>query len=65
MVDVLFPVYTDDFQRALTALLEYVTETELRDRIVTRNYSKRFRMMRLSAVAVATPIGGWRLTPSG
>src|SRR5439155_9389884 len=36
MVDVLFPVYADDLQRVpWTDQIEYVTETELRDRINT------------------------------
>ena len=43
MVDVLFPCYTDDFQRSpWTDRIEFVSETELRDRVETAGYSEDF-----------------------
>jgi hypothetical protein len=43
MVDVLFPPYADDFQRVpWTDRIEFVTETELRDRVETAGYDKQF-----------------------
>jgi hypothetical protein len=42
-IDVLFPTYADDLQRVpWTDQIEYVSETELRDRIETSNYDPKF-----------------------
>ncbi len=43
MVDVIFPAYADDLQRVpWTDRVEFVSETELRDRIETAGYDKKF-----------------------
>ena len=43
MVDVIFPAYADDLQRVpWTDWVEFVSETELRDRIETAGYDKQF-----------------------
>lgn len=43
MVDVLFPTYADDLQRVpWTDSIEYVSETELRDRVETAGYDQKF-----------------------
>lgn len=62
MVDVLFPAYTDDFQRASwTDSIEFVSETELRDRIETHGYDPNFVD---DALEHRGPSSGadWRLT---
>ncbi len=43
MVDVIFPAWTDDLQRApFIDRVEFVSETELRDRVATAGYSSEF-----------------------
>lgn len=62
MVEFLFPAYADDLQRvAWHDAIEFVTETELRDRVETAGYSKRFVE---AAVEHRGPSSGadWRLT---
>jgi hypothetical protein len=62
MVDVLFPPYADDLQRVpWTSCIEFVSETELRDRIETAGYDKNFVE---EAIEHRGPTSGtdWRLT---
>jgi hypothetical protein len=62
MVDVLFPPYADDLQRVpWSSVIEYVSETELRDRIETAGYDKNFVE---EAIDHRGPTSGtdWRLT---
>jgi hypothetical protein len=65
MVDVLFPAFADDLQRVpWTSCIEYVSETELRDRIETAGYDKGFVE---EALDHRGPTSGtdWRIATAG
>jgi len=62
MIDVLFPPVADDLQRVpWTDAIEFVSETELRDRIETAGYDKDFVEEAISRRGVSSQ-SDWRLT---
>jgi hypothetical protein len=62
MVDVLFPTYADDLQRVpWYDIIEFVSETELRDRVETAGYSQAFVEEALQFRGPSSS-GDWRLT---
>jgi hypothetical protein len=62
MVDVLFPTYADDLQRVpFYDIIEFVSETELRDRVETAGYSEAFVEAALEFRGPSSS-GDWRLT---
>ena len=62
MIDVLCPLTPDDLQRVpWTDCIEYVSETELRDRIETAGYSKTFVEDAIDHRGPSSS-GDWRLT---